>query len=85
MKDFLKYVLATVVGVVIVTVLAGIIGTVSIIGMVASSSSSTDVKDKSVFVLNLSGSLEERCEDNVMSRLNGRCTNSGIAGHTVGH
>ncbi len=72
MKDFLKYVLATVVGIVIVTVLAGVIGTVSIIGMVAASSSSTDVKDKSVFVLSLSGSLEERSDGNVMTRLKGQ-------------
>ena len=74
MKDFLKYVLATVVGIVVLTVVVGIIGAVSIAGMVASSNSSTEVKDNSVFVLNLNGSLEERGEDNVMARLKGQTT-----------
>ncbi len=71
MKDFLKYVLATVVGMVIVGVLVGIIGGISIAGMVASSNSTTEVKDNSVLVLNLSGALSERSNNDVMSKVMG--------------
>ncbi len=71
MKDFMKYVLATVVGIVMVTVLVGIIGGISIAGMVAASGSTTEVKDNSVLVLDLSGTLSERSNGDVMSRVMG--------------
>ena len=59
MKDFLKYMLAAIVGVCIVGVVFTIIGIMSIAGMVASSSGSeTKVSDNSVFILNLS---ERKC------------------------
>lgn len=72
MKDFLKYMLAAIVGVCIVGVVFTIIGIMSIAGMVASSSGSeTKVSDNSVFILNLSGSVEERAQPNPLSQLMG--------------
>ncbi len=71
MKDFLKYVFATVVGMVIVGVLVGVIGAISIAGMVAASNSTTEVEDNSVLVLNLSGTLSERSNNDVMARVMG--------------
>ena len=72
MKDFLKYMLAAIVGVCIVGVVFTIIGIMSVAGMVASSSGSeTKVNDNSVFILNLSGSVEERAQPNPLSQLMG--------------
>ena len=70
MKDFLKYMLAAIVGVCIVGVVFTIIGIMSIAGMVASGSE-TKVSDNSVFILNLSGSVEERAQPNPLSQLMG--------------
>lgn len=39
--------------------------------MIASENSAKDVSDNSVMVLNLSGMLNERSEDNVMDKLSG--------------
>lgn len=72
MKDFLKYVLATITGIVLLTVIMGILSVISMVGMVASSTSSTKVEDESVFALTLSGQLEERVEDNPLSMLTGQ-------------
>ena len=72
MKDFLKYMLAAIVGVCIVGVVFTIIGIMSVAGMVASSSGSeTKVNDNSVFILNLNGSVEERSQPNPLSQLMG--------------
>ena len=65
MKDFMKQAFATVVGILIFTVAMGIIGVISILGMVASSDSTPKVKDNSVLVLQLSGQMQERTEDDV--------------------
>ncbi len=72
MKDFLKYVLATITGIVLLTVIMGILSVISMVGMVASSTSNTKVKEESVFALTLSGQLEERVEDNPLSMLTGQ-------------
>lgn len=62
MKDFLKYVLATVAGIVVLLLVVGITSVVSLIGM-ASSSAQVKVSKNSVLVINLSGQLTERAED----------------------
>lgn len=71
MKDFLKYLLATVIGLCIVGAIFTIIGIASIAGMVASSGTETTVKDNSVFVINLSGNVAERSQSNPMNQLLG--------------
>ena len=64
MKEFFKYTLATICGIVLLSVISGIMFMISIVGMIASESASTQVKDNSVFVIKLSGILQERSEDN---------------------
>lgn len=71
MKDFLKYTAATVVGIIVFTIITGVLGVMCIVGMVASESSAKDVSDNSVMVLSLSGMLNERSEDSFMDKLGG--------------
>ena len=71
MKDFLKYMSATVVGLIVFTLITGVIGTMCIVGMIASGSSAKDVSDNSVMVINLSGMLDERSESTFMDEING--------------
>ena len=63
MKDFLKYVFATVVGIGLATLLMFVIFFVSLIGMAASEGATSPVKKGSVLRINLTGALEERAED----------------------
>ena len=60
MKQFFKMAFATVVGIFIFMLISGLLFMMCIIGLVSSSSSSIKPDDNSVFVLNLSGTLEER-------------------------
>ena len=69
MKDFLKYVCATVVGIILFTVIAGILTMMSLVGMVASSQATKSIKDNSVLVLNLSGVMSEQAEEDFMSMI----------------
>ena len=54
--------LATICGIVIFMVIKGILRVISLLGMVASDSASTKVKEISVFVLKLDGVIDERAE-----------------------
>ena len=62
MKQFFKMTFATVCGIVIFMVIMGFFMVISLLGMVASDSASTKVKENSVFVLNLDGVINERAE-----------------------
>jgi len=63
MKQFLKFTLATIVGVIVASLL-GILILFGIIGVVAGSSEkSTEIKPNSVYQLDLEGSLIDRSED----------------------
>lgn len=77
MKDFLKYTLATVTGIIAVSAIMMFLGIVSLIGMIASEQAKPAVKDNSVFVLSLSGLMEERSKDNVIGQITGN-TDTGI-------
>ena len=72
MKDFLKNVLATITGIVLLGVIMAIMSVISMVGLVASSAGSTKVADNSVFTLMLSGQLEERMAENPLSMLTGQ-------------
>lgn len=74
MKDFFKYMSATVVGIIVFTIITAIFGVMCIIGMVASESSQKDVSDNTVLVLKLDGMLNERSEDNLPGILSGNET-----------
>ena len=63
MKQFLKMTLATICGVVILGLVMTLFFVISLVGMVASDSASTKVKENSVFVLKLNGSINERSEE----------------------
>ena len=67
----MKQAFATVVGILIFTVAMGIIGVISILGMVASTESTPKVKDNSVLVLDLNGVMQERAEDDLYGFITG--------------
>ena len=71
MKDFLKNVLATITGIILLGMIMGILSIISMVGLAASSAGSTNVEENSVFTLMLSGQLEERAADNPFSMLTG--------------
>lgn len=60
MKDFVKYALATVVGIVITGLLLAFFGFISIVGMISSSQATKSVKDNSVLVIKLKGAITEQ-------------------------
>ncbi len=69
MKDFLKYVGATVTGLILFGLVICILGVMSIVGMVSSSQATQNVSKNSVLVINLSGTLQERTESNIWGEL----------------
>ena len=62
MKDFFKYTLATMCGIVILSIVSGILFMISLVGIIAGNSATTKVKDNSVFVLKMSGTVQEQTE-----------------------
>jgi protease-4 len=62
MKQFFKMTLATICGIVIFLVVMGFFFVISLVGILASDSASTKVKDNSVFVVKLDGTISERSE-----------------------
>ena len=63
MKQFFKMTLATICGIAIFLTVMGFFFVISLVGMMASDSASTKVKENSVFVINLNGSVNERSDD----------------------
>ena len=63
MKEFFKYTLATICGIITLGILAGIIMMISFAGLVASGNATTEIKENSVLVLKLNGAVNERSED----------------------
>ncbi|UKK47835.1 signal peptide peptidase SppA [Prevotella sp. E9-3] len=63
MKDFLKFTLATMCGIILLSVVTGIMFLISLVGVIASDSAVTKVEDNSVFVLKLDGIVQERSEE----------------------
>ena len=73
MKDFLKYTLATIVGLIACTIILSVIGIVSIVGIAASagSATTTTITENSLFKLELKGSVNERVVENPFAALMG--------------
>ncbi len=69
MKEFGKYVLATVVGLVVTFIIFSIMGLMSVIGIVASSESTKNVEKNSVLNLDLNGIVSEQASDNILGSL----------------
>ena len=60
MKDFLKYVLATVIGIVVAVVVIMFLGVLTIFGLASSSDKDVVIEDNSVLMLELNGIISER-------------------------
>lgn len=71
MKDFFKYTAATVVGIIVFTIVCVALSVMSIVGMVASASATQAVENNSVLVLKLNGSIDEQGTDNTIGKLTG--------------
>lgn len=81
MKDFFKFTLATVTGIIVSSIVLFFIGIMVIFGIVSSSDTETVVKKNSVMMLDLNGILVERTQEsleNVLSMLTG--DNSNVYG-----
>ncbi|MFC2658363.1 MAG: signal peptide peptidase SppA [Segatella sp.] len=71
MKDFFKNVFATMLGLFLFGIVMSFMGFMCLIGIIASSSSTTKIEDNSVLVLKLDGSMTEQEEENMMNSLQG--------------
>ena len=69
MKDFLKYTLASIVGLLACTIVVSIISIIAVVGIAASSETTTVVNENSIFKLNLKGEVTERMIDNPFAAL----------------
>lgn len=80
MKQFFKYVLATIVGIACIGVFVSIMSFIMMGIMIASDSSKPTVEKGSVLHINLSGTINERSEDNPFSRILGNevASNQGL-------
>ena len=76
MKQFLKYVLATVTGIVLLLIVVGILGAISLVGLAAKSAGSTQVEENSVYTLKLSGIMAERTASNPLAELTGQVSDN---------
>ena len=74
MKDFFKNVLATMLGIFLFGCVMSIIGFLCLIGLIATSSTTTKIDKNSVLVLKLDGNMTEQNEENVMNSLQGVST-----------
>ena len=74
MKDFFKMTCATVVGLLLFTIIAGALGLLSIAGMASASEAAQSVADGSVLVIKLDGTLEERGESSLKATIQGTQT-----------
>lgn len=69
MKSFIKYTMATVVGIFLTMTLFTIISIISLAGMMATEGMSAPIKEKSILRLDLSGTLAERSDSNPFASL----------------
>ena len=63
MKDFFKYMLATICGIIVLTIIAFLLGALTFMGMLSGGDSKVKAPENSVFVLKLDGSVSERADD----------------------
>lgn len=75
MKDFLKHVLATIVGLFGFGIVMLILGFISLIGIMVSGNGTTKIDDNSVLVINLQGDINEKAEEDFIGRLTGNRIN----------
>lgn len=78
MKQFFKFVFASFVGMLLFSIITVLFGVITITGMIASSQSTKEPSENSILVLDLSGQLSERAEDNIIKQIQG--TDKGSIG-----
>ena len=71
MKDFLKYTLATTVGILLLALIVGIFSLLTLTGLASMSSVSEPIQSNSVMVIDLDGMLDERSVDNPFAEFMG--------------
>lgn len=71
MKDFLKFTLATIVGIVVSSVVLFFLSILITFSMLYTSDSEVQVKENSIFKLDLNGTLSERSQEDPFSFLMG--------------
>lgn len=74
MKDFSKYVLATIVGIFATMIIFVVLSLMSVVGMVASGEATQKAPKHSVLVLNLNSTIDEQASTNFVSQLTGEDT-----------
>lgn len=80
MKDFMKYVLATVVGLIVFGIVIALLGAMSMVGMVASGEQARNVSDNSVLVVNLTGAIDEQSSNDGLFSMASFSGNDGNLG-----
>ena len=76
MKQFFKYVGATIVGMFATGLIVLVLGVICLLGMMVSSNSKPSLKDNSVMVLKLQGQIADRAEDNWLGQITGNQFNN---------
>jgi protease-4 len=71
MKDFLKFTFATIVGIVLSSIVMFFISIIILVGMVSGADTETIVQKNSVMMLDLNGTLSERAQENPWDKLLG--------------
>ena len=69
MKDFFKFTLATVTGIILTSIVMFVIGIVTVFSLVSASDSEITVKKNSVMMLDLKGQLVERSSKNIFKEI----------------
>ena len=81
MKQFFKYVLATITGIVILFLFLLLMGVISLMSL--GSKSSVKVQDNSVLEINLTGNMSERKEENPLASLLGNPNTNNLSHENV--
>lgn len=76
MKQFFKFVFASFFGMMLFSIVTGFFALCAIVGMITSQDATKEPEENSVLVLNLSGQLSERSDNNFLSQLQGTQVNS---------
>lgn len=69
MKDFFKFTLATITGIILTSIVMFVISIIVVFSMLSSTENETVVKKNSIMMLDLNGSLVERTSDNIFKEL----------------
>ncbi len=69
MKDFFKFTLATITGIILTSIVMFVISIIVVFSMLSSTETETVVKKDSIMMLDLNGSLVERTSDNIFKEL----------------